>query len=878
MSAKAITGTNSKVPPPLDLDLSNCVVHNCQSSSDGSTTMLDAYYTKVTVPNSKYGVDKLLINIDAEYEDPKMKKPDVDSALAAANLLVVPTTLSINTAPKKMLKMENKGWKKTPFETDADGGVKLINALDRRFRTVAVMGDYMVIGGFVTLPGYDKIFDEISDSQTLVKTAHENLTLNDIPVDHKGIELPVTYANFSELAVVYINRGDDEEPESRFVVPELCRVTVAQYLFLLQNRLNQSAACGGTEKKIAQYALLIGKFIAMVSDWLRTPGNSPDTVILIYNYRVVSDGSINESEVFSFLDGTPSKPKFDDEKRLANWKYIYTKKNNTYLKISFMAKPRDLAVDEDGKELPGHSDKEVLNDDSIKPFTVTFTCRVPIVPQQRFTLWKKSDEFKKLETEGGLSTRKKKRGEKSSGVSKNTGYARGGKKTKAADDDEDDDDEGDDGDDDDGDDDDDDAASDDEDAEEATKKKKKLANGSAQPSKEDIGKHGTAQETADKVKKAIAAKKNKKLTKNQDASGSADSDEDGSQGPPRKKAPTKDEVAESTAARELSQIGKHTINIKKTDSDQPATPSASKARISIKKASKSSKLADDDDDKEACEHVHPAAPRTESIQNSAEKKNVLPLAADGRDFLVTTKMTNDTVSAEPNIARLMIRRRILKELADMQSAVQKDNLGDEDKFPTYLAYESKYTDDDMAWDEDVNRGMIEMLTGISYIGLPNLFVDAQRRLDEVDQALAADAAAEEKRRKEAEEREEKRKAMEEAALKRKAEKEAAERKAAEEAAKRKAEEEEKKHKAAEEEEKKRKAAKEEEIKRKAAEAAAIAEAAAAAAASKKAEKAKETPTDPAPTPSTTASAGLLARRPGESAIQAMMRLKNAAKK
>jgi len=936
----AAATASSKLPPlPLDLDISNCVVHNCQA--EDLTMALELYWTNVITPNAAYGIENNLLNVEGDYDDveydakdpKKSQVPDMTPLIYPSNLLVVPKTVSINTQPKKMLKMENKGWKKTEFETAADGGTKLVTALERRFRSVAVMGDYLIIGGLITYPGYDEVYDNISDGDALVKAAHENTTLNDIPADNKGIELPVTNGNFSNLAVVYINRGAGEDPESRFVVPQLCRVTVAHYLFLLQTRMKQSLV-SGNEKKIKQYAYVIGKLITLIQDWLRTPTNSPDTVILIYNYRVVSDSSINDSEVFSFLDGTPTKAKIEDEKRLANWKYVLTKKNNTFLVITVKAKEREVnRVDEQGNALPDRSDAELLADDAVRTYTVTFTCRVPIIPQQRFTIWKKSKEYEAIEAEFAAvrdGSRKQKRGEKSRSKKAVTTGGDASHSKKAATDDDDDAGTGDDGGDDDEATEDDgdvsEGAGDDDENAAATKKKKKLANGTAQPTKDDIGKHGTAKETAEKVKKSIAAAKKssaKKNTKEAQESGSADSsDDDGDDADdavvedkktPRKKVNKKASAAaaaaavtdesvpmatdgESAAARELAQIGNYAINIKKTGdaADATSTPAAAtaaapvtttgKGKMSIKKSSKPPKINDDNDDDAAANAGAAGGGDDDNAKETAVAGDIAAASksagsiSTSKDFLLTTKMVGDGASA--NLQRLLLRRRILKDLADMQSMSTQEAFEDDMKFPAYLAYESQYTNDEMELSAEVTQGIGEMLAGIEYIGLPSIFIDAQRRLEECDQAIQAESEAEEKKRKAAEEREAKRKAAEEAVLKRKAEEEEKKRKAAEEAARRKAEEEEKKRKAAEEAAAKKKAEQEAEAKRKAAEAAVVAAAAAAEAAKK-----QKVAATPAATPKQSATEAAAAatpvagakpvitvvRLPGETPYQAMLR-------
>ena len=907
-SAAAAAADASSVMP-LDLEMSNHVIYNCKTTAEKSA--YEDFDDRISKPTIEYIEEHKLISVSAYLDaDPEKKllPPErIGIDLQPSNLVVMPKSVSVDTQPQKLKKIDNKVQKKPEFVTAEEGPLLLRSALERRFRSVVVMGDYMVIGGVVTYPGIDHMYDKIDDVGDFVRTARQSCNLDQLPNKSVGIEMEVDDKTFGKLAVIYINRGPDQEPVPRYAVPELCRVTVGYYMMKLQQRLKESQATDSEPAKKAQFAALINSYIMAISQWSdEHPEHDPKkTEILVYNYVVVTDNSIGKSPLFEFIDKQP-------EVRAERLEYIYTKNNAIMLNLHFKAKERPL-FDKNFQPLPKLSDVDYLADKTLPVYVITCACKVPIIPAQRFEHWKKSAEG--LAVMAAKPEKKKRRRSSSLSVATEDAAAaapkrksatsgalkkKGKKETKKEEEDDDDDDG--DGNNDDANDDEEDgdnSATDEEEKEEeadedeeeeevetksrsksgSTKKKSKSAavDDAEQPTKADIGSRGTAKDTAAKVKSAIA---NKSKTQQATAAAAATKDDEsksaqGSQSAESSHADDNDAVAatssskqksslpKSEAKRELEAIGAMKADIK---SESVATaPEAATANGGTKTSGKKSRKTkrDDENDKDAAAAVDSnAMAKDEPSPTDDDAAATLQQPSKKSKFALSTAFADDSELSDFNYCAL--RRKVLSQLADFQQAFT-DLPNPEDSWGPWA--EAKNNDSVVNGEDEMPEKLAICLENVTatmaFVGLGKVFIDANTKIMALDNESVA--AEEEKKRKAAEEAEAKRKAAEEAEAKRKAAEEEKKRKAAEEEKKRKAAEEaEAKRKAAEEAEAKRKAAEEAEAKRKAAEEEKKRKAAADAATKRASAVKEESAQASETTPSVASGSKMPVREPGES--------------
>ena len=920
----AAVASNGKLPgvgavaklAPRDIDASMFIVNNCQA--EGELDADEVFNKTVLAKDAKFALEKGLAVYEARYNDEPYDKnnPTVgkverfDNTTCMTNMLPVPGSLVVDTQPKKMLKMEIKGYKKTPFAAHS-----LFNAVDRRSMRRVMLGHHILMGGLVTYPGYDAVYDEITDPRALVAAATENLKVDDVPKIASPKIDDVTLKTFPTLAVVYIERPDGSL-EPRHAVPELVMVTVAGYITLLNARLEQTKESTHETKK-AQYIKMIQRYITAVEEWLASDPkkHSTSTVLTLYNYSIVSDDKLNNSEAFNFVTGPKGKP-FDEEKKTTNWHYILGHRNATNVVAEFVAKVRDLDyLDEKGQVVVALSDKEQLADESNRACTVVLKFAVPIVSHSYMQEWKNTDAGKQAISDGVEQGKKKRASTKKSPVApskaKKNGTTTAAAAAAANNDDVDgsgdesgDDvadesaDEVDDGAD--GNDDDDNVEKTGGSAKAVVSKKSKpsphaaaAATTKGKPSKAEIGEQGTADDTAKKIKaknSAAAAAAVKSKASKEDGSRSADSeaadgddDDDDNDADEAKVAVPKSKKAkkiDAATAEEDKQIAAHCRKMTKAklEMEEVASHTATfktpksgggGAAVVVRTSSKKSKrvAADDDDEDATAAAAAAAAPTTTTTDESLDAVKKVSKKAKKENEAPTVPVTTTTAESTATLAddkeivfnsvlvpteipmRFFFRRRFVESLASAQTQIAIDSPPEEALMQDWLAFEAAAGNNSEApFDAKLESAQDTLIAAAAWAGLPTLFIDLHDAIKKRQDAENAREA--------------------EAAAKLEAEQAAAAAAAAAaEEKRRKAEEAERKRKEKEEAEKKRK---EEEA---AAAAVAAAAAAAAEAATKSAAAATKSAAKVVAAASSSASATTKSKLPGETTVAWLARLK-----
>ncbi len=573
--AATAVATKSKIDI-RPLEETHYIVHNCQDLPEKGQVAADVFNERVLEIDAKFALEKDLISYEGRYDevpyDPKDpekgKVEQIGNTAFLTNVVPAPDSLTVNTQPKRMGKMELKAFKKSPFLKNPKHVMPLLVAAERRSMRRVLLGHHYLIGGLVTYPGYDATYDEVDNEFLMLRAVLENTKINELEIKSAATSETITVKNFANFAVVYIERADGSV-EARFAEPTLVTITVGNYLATLNARVESVENETKDPGKLKQYRGMITRYIEWTDAWLKSDPkkNTVDTVLTMYNYNVVSDTIIVETEVFHFLRGTVKKP-VEPEKIAANWLYIHNHGNRTHLHAEFRGKVRllsDYNVDE--------PDDVILKDDTNKMFSVSLRYAIPIVPEAAYMYWKKSTEGQKvIEESGNKKKRVPKRSSSSASITKpkkSTGEDDGG--------DESDEDDGDDAEDDKKsklkrtskrkskttNDDDGESGDDDEDNTDASdggeKKSKKAAVSAAKgkPSKTEIGEHGTAEETAKKIKADLAAKKAQAVEA--DASGT---DDDNGVDEEQTKKKAKKSNGNFDAKSVMDDVAQHTTSLK----------------------------------------------------------------------------------------------------------------------------------------------------------------------------------------------------------------------------------------------------------------------------------------------------------------------------